>query len=730
MALIGKIREKSWLLIVIVGIALIAFILPELGKNQQTQFYPGTVFGENIENAEYDAKVNQTILMDQQEAQQQGKQYTQEDQDNSTEKAWQALVEEKVMQPEMEALQIGVSDKEVEAYLLGVDGFKVLPNIEQQFVDSTGKFNRRALEQQIDRLKTSKDPKEVQSWKSTVDGVKEQRRMEKYMQLLSLTPYVTKLEAQEEYVAQNEVKQVAYVGKKFNDISDEEINVKDSDIKKYYDEHKEEKKWETVAANRDVSYFSIPLNPSAEDISKFNNEISMLKEKFEKTNNDSVFVFKNSDFRFYSKDHQFTFLPEGNPEARQGLTYPANMDSIFKHAPIGSIVGPYMQGNTTNIAKVIGKNKYLLSAKHILLSATDSASFIKERKLADSLVKFINHDNFTEYVQKYSKDPGSLDKGGEYDDFMDYKMVPEFSKFVVDNPVGKIGVVKTQFGIHIIEVIKKEEVNYPILALVQKTLVPSDATEAGIKNMAYDMIEKIDARISKTNDIDKKIALFDTIARQNNFFVTAPITIYDNSPRINVLSSQVAKDNIIKLAYDPDVKVGLLGSVPYKDNDKYIIAMVSAIRAKGVPSFEDIKSRMKFEVIKEKKAKRIESMLFNTKSLDAAASKLGTQVDSASVTFANPQLGSAGYEPKIIGALFDNIKDGQLTAPLEGDNGVYVVKIIKTTKASKTDTYEVQRMQLLNIQKQGTYNQVRQALYKEADPVDSRKFNQFGIIRD
>lgn len=70
-----------------------------------------------------------------------------------------------------------------------------------------------------------------------------------------------------------------------------------------------------------------------------------------------------------------------------------------------------------------------------------------------------------------------------------------------------------------------------------------------------------------------------------------------------------------------------------------------------------------------------------------------------------------------------------MTAPIIGENGVYVFKINKTIKAPKTENYEVQREQMLNSERQGVYNRVRQALYKVADPVDNRTFNQLGILR-
>lgn len=731
MALIGKIREKSWILFVFIGLAMLAFILTEfMGKNQEIRLYPGSVYGENIENEEYQAKLNETLAMDQQEAQQQGRQYTAQDEENSVEKAWNAIIEEKILSHELEALQISVSDKEAESYLLGLDGFPLNPNIEQQFVDATGKFDRRALEQRINQMKTSKDAKEAQNWKQTIEGVKKSREYEKYNQLLSLTAYVTTLEAENEYIAQNELKDVSVVGKSFSAIPDEEIKVKDADIKKYFDEHKSEKKWEVFAANREVKYFEIPLQPSAADVAKFNEEMTTLKEKFIKSKNDSMFVLANSDLKLYSTNHQFTFLPEGNKDAQEGLTYPLYMDSIFRRAAIGEVVGPFVQGETTKIAKVLDKNKYLLSARHILLSAQDSVSIKKAEKQADSIVKVLNKDNFEEYVKKYSQDPGSVNTGGKYEDFFDFKMVPEFSKFIVDNPVGKIGWVKTQFGIHIIEVLKKEEVNYPILAVVQKTLTPSEETESNTLNLAYDMIEKIDNKISKENDPYKKVILFDTIARKNNYFVAAPITIYDNNPRVNNFTNPLTKNNIIKLAFDKNAEVGMLASSPYKADKNYVIAIISSIRAKGEPQFEDVKERMKREVAKEIKAKRIAAQLQGSSNLEAAAQKLGTTVKNTTVTFANPQLADLGYDAKAVGALYNNLKDGKMTAPIKGENGVYVFKINKTTKAPKTENYEVQREQMMNYAKQSAYNQVRQALYKIADPVDNRTFNQLGILRD
>src|SRR5690554_8005346 len=118
MALIGKIRENTWILFLVIGLAMLAFIFTEFaGGGSQMQLFPGEVYGKNIESEEFDAKMRETLAQDQQEANNEGRQFTAEDEENSVEKAWNALIEEKILSTELAALQISVSDKEAEAYL-------------------------------------------------------------------------------------------------------------------------------------------------------------------------------------------------------------------------------------------------------------------------------------------------------------------------------------------------------------------------------------------------------------------------------------------------------------------------------------------------------------------------------------------------------------------------------------------------------------------------------------
>ena len=450
---------------------------------------------------------------------------------------------------------------------------------------------------------------------------------------------------------------------------------------------------------------------------------------FSTAKNDSLFVLANSDVKFFSSLHAATFRPEGDPKARPGMTFPVAMDTVFKTASVGQIVGPYQDGMNTRIAKILDFNTKVCKVRHILLSAPkgDAKKIAAAQIKADSIIKLLNKDNFGEFVMKYSEDPGSKDKGGVYEDFMDYEMVPEFSKFSTDMPVGTIGKVKTDYGIHIIEVMDRKAVKYPVLAIIQKTLLPSQQTNDAIEDEVYKLLYKIDAKVSSTSDVNKKVEFFDTIVAKAGY-ISRPIQIQENKPAVYGFNTPFAENKILTLAFSEESLVGSLCSSPIKDKNRYVIAMLSSIHEKGVPTFEEIKKQLEVELIKEEKAKRFTAQMVK-KSLDECAKKGNTQIMKAEVTFANSQIAGSGNEPEIVGAIFSGLKDGARSIPLKGESGVYVIRIDKTTKAPATANYTIEQTQLLASLKGSVAGQARQALLKKADVVDNRRFNQAGIRR-
>ena len=742
MAIIGKIRSKSGLLVGIIGIALLSFILGDYQNffgSGEGEYGIGTVYGEKIDANKYNETNGKVQDQDRGQAQKEQKEYAEADIEASSDKAWNFLVDSTILRREYDALEVSVSDREFNAYLMATDGFPILEDLSAQFfTDSlTGLVSekstiegRQKLKLTIDKLKASKEPQAVQQWQGTKQYYTDRRKQEKYLALLDQGAYVTKLEAEAEYLSQKETKKISFVARRYDEIKDISVKISESELKNYYEEHKSDKKYANRSSSREVKLFDVSVAPSRKDSLMFNKNLNILKTTFLQSTNDSIFVAKNSDRNIYFSDKRATAVPEGNEKANKFQSYPAILDSIFKAASIGQIVGPYTMQENVIISKVIGFTPTRLKARHLLISTNSSKDekvIAAKRKTADSLLKVINTNNFTELVTKYTEDPGSKTTGGLYENFLEAEMVKEFGAFCATQAIGKIGVVKTDFGFHIIEVLERDATKFPLLVSVSKTFKASIETIENKESEITNILYKLDRSISKVEDPIKKSNLFDTIVARSKYFPRS-IVIEDNSPKVTGFTSAAASNKILELAYAEEASVGNLTSYPIKDKDKYVIAMISSIKEKGEPKYEHIKVKMEGDLLIEKKAKKLINQMIKYKSMSTLAKAFNTTIMNTEISFSNPQITGGGYEPEIIGALFASvIKDKKRTVPLKGKTGVYVILVDKTNKAPSAANYKIERDQMYTALKGSVQGQALGALRKKADIVDNRKLNELRI---
>jgi len=739
MAIITKLRDKySWLLIALVGLALVIFILQSLfdfmnsGRGAEGDYGIGLVNGEKVNIDIYNKLSERVQNQDRAQKQQEQKEFTDEDMEAANDKAFNFMVDSTLTKIEYDALGIDVSEREFNAYLMATDGFGVLQDLNQFFVDKTTgaiseesmKNGRVELTKTLQKLKSAKKPEEKAQWEGTKKYFMDRRKNEKYFSLISQGVYVTKVEAREEYLAKKETKSISFVARRYSEINDAEIKVSDAELEAYFEEHKGEKKYWNRTNNREVRVFDISIKPSHDDTITFNNTIAKLRVDFMNSKNDSVLVMNESEMRAYLPGARGIAVPEGHPKANQYMTYPMDYDTIIKLTPIGQLVGPYRVGENFHLSRLMGYSPAKIKARHLLISTNgskDAKVIAQKKQTADSLLKVINKTNFADLVKKHSEDPGSKDKGGEYADFLEGDMVKEFGSYCANAPIGKIGLVKTDFGFHIIEVLERDTKKFPIFVTVVKSFKPSEITIANMESEANQLLYKLDQKLSKLEDISKKVAAFDTLAVKNKYFVR-PIQLEDNNPRVYGLVTPNATERILELAYNADAEAGNLVAAPVRDKDKYVIALLANVRAKGEPTFADVRERMKKEIIEDKKAKRLMNQMAKTKNLNALAKKGNTIVEEAQITFSNPSMGNTGYEPEIVGALFSGyVKDGQLTIPLKGKAGVYVIKVNSTKKAPANATYKEEKDQLTSMLKGNIQGMLMGALRKSADVVDNRK---------
>lgn len=734
MAIIGKIRDNGWLVLIVIGIALMAFIMGDWSKitgGNEPVYGLGTIYGEKVDDKKFSEAVEIARQNSIQQAQQQGTQPQEVDES----RVWKSFVEEQLLEKEYEALGIEVSDDEFDAYLYAARGFD--PQAEflnsPAFTDSiTKQFSPKKLEARVNEMRESTEAEQVEAWKNTEEYYKKKRRQEKYFDILGQGMYVTDLEAKNEFLANNEKKSVSYVVKRFRNLpdADYEKGATDKKLQAYFEDHKNDKKYQVKESARRLHFFEINIEPSEDDRRRFNKELDSLKTEFIATTDDSAFVTNrnNSELAFYTSGPYSTAIPKSHRKAQGGkfITYPDAMDAAYKDAVLGDVVGPYEFNGAMSIGKVVGFTSDSINARHILISVGETDDVAAKEAFADSLLKLVNSDNFGDMAKEHSGDQGSAVKGGDLGDFWFGDMVPQFATYVAEKPIGEIGVVQSQFGFHIIQVMNRKGRKYPRLAIVQKTLKSSSETNKQIEDEAYSLLYKLDEKLAGISDPYKRVAKFDTIAARGDYY-SKTLELKDDAPAFSNFNTRYAEDKLLDLAFKEETEVGTLVNSPIKDKNRYVIAVFAGKIEEGTPKFEDVKDLIKADYIREQKVNKFKSEMKGKKLADIKGN--GVTISKAEVTFANAQIQGAGFEPKVVGAVFAILKDGGQSLPIEGNTGVYVVKVDKTSKAVAAKDYEKEKNDLKTKMNAQLQNTTRRALTELGEVVDNRRLFSTGVRR-
>ena len=747
MALIGKIREKSVLLVIIIGVALLAFIAGDYfstrGGGVEGKYGVGHVFGEKVDINRYEYLRSKY-----------------------QESAWPILVDSLVMTREYLGLGISVSDKELNSYLMATDGFDICPdqNIRSFFTDSiTGQITEQSkidgrvkLKKQLSEIK-----KDKKQWKEIKRYYANQRMRQKYMDVVSQGIYVSTLEAEDDYAAKNSRKSIDYVLKNTNSIPNENIEVKEAALSAYFSEHKWDAKYQSDEAYKVVKFFSIDESPSAKDTVNFNTMCASLKEGIQNAKNDTIYTNSKSDIKLSFFNSRSTFVPEGHFKAEELFTYPKNMDSTFANSSIGTIVGPYACGpkmktktnglNYYAISKVLGKTPSRIKARHILLQVSaekDSATIVTlSKSLLTQLQKVKERNPLFETLARNN----SADASIEFDNLLELTLnYPEqnrtkfygneISEFCTNNSVGSIGIVQSKLGTHIVEVLEKEDNSLPKLATIFKEFKPSEETmnlkEKESDNMLSTLYQGINQRQSQ-----KEIRVFfDSVVRANSYKPRS-VKLTDNSPTVpeSYVNTPSAGDRLIRAAYKDGAKVGTLVGRPIRDKNTYVIGMVYSTRSKGSPSFEEVEDEIRKNYIRDMKAKMIVKE-FEGKSIQDLVKEQNLQVQSPSVTLKSLN----NIDANVGGALFaeQNNKENISLEAMTGEKGVYKIFIKSANVPVEKKSLKVEKEQMNKqliakmVKSPINYNQNRKpseesflinGLYKKANIIDNRKLLQLNV---
>ena len=701
MAAIGSIRKHGTLLIIVIGVALLAFILGDLSKStrRSQNVNIGQVEGEDITYLDFNQQVEKNTIATKQ---QQKKDHLSSDEIfRVKDETWRYMVRNVIMQKEYDALGIAITKQELSDLIQGPNPH---PQIKQYFADpETGLYDQRLIIQYLQNF-NNLPPEAKQQWIQFEKYIKNDRLRQKYNSLITQAYYMPKALAKLRYQDDNTTARIKYVAARYQDIPDSTVSLTEDDYADYYEENKELFKEE---ATRDLSYVIFEVKPSMKDMQAAKDEIDDIYNEFKETDDVARFVKLNSDNRYDS-----SWKTEGQ--------LPLQIDTLMFKAEIGTVSKPWLDNDEFHVARLvdIAYRPDSMKATHILVSykgalrAGQEITRTKEQaeQLADSIFNLLKKSpaKMESKVAQFSDDPTAKQNNGDLGWFADGTMVWQFNEAVLKSKTGKVTFAETPFGYHIIKVTgKKENVKKVKVAMVDRKVLASNET-----------YQQTFAKASKLAAENKTEEEFNEAVSENRLNKRS-------MPKIDEMSNYIAglknPRQIVRWAFNEETSVGDVSQV-FDLEDMFVVAVVTAKSEKGYPPLSEVKGRIVTLVTNKVKGEAlVQQMKANNKDLDKLASEFNTSiVDVNSLTFNSRNLQGFGQEKKVIGTIFA-LNTGDISEPIAGKSAAFVVKVENMAKATDKDNYNATIQSIYSDFKQGVNQDVvYRALEESLDVEDNR----------
>lgn len=678
MVLLERLRNKWALFVgVAIGVAMLAFILTDMltsGRSlfSRSQMEVGRINGTSVDYMDYMQKVEARTNL--QQTMSGGRAMDAQMTEYMREQVWQDYIQALAFEPACEQVGVEVSDDELSSYILGDEPHQM---VKQAFTDpNTGVFNREMMLQFLQHLDDGVDPAQRAYWLELEQQVGKDVLMQKYNTVVSKGLWVTSLEAKQ--LAAREAPEVnaSYVVRSYAAIPDSTVKVDNEDLRAYYKLHREEFRQPEL---RDIAFVAFPVQPTQQDRDRAEEWIKKYREEFAKSSDAGAYATQNGDQPYTGAWQARAQVPEevatwAFDEAQVGAT------SEIMHTP-----------DRLYVARLLGKKAMADSARarHILISfqthAADTAQL-----LADSLLNVIKHGgDFAALAEQYSDDPGSKSKGGELEWFAQGTMVKPFNDACFDNPDGTLLTVKSDYGVHIIEVQgHKGNSPYVDLAILASNYEAGSETHQALFNEAnsFAALAHTDRPgwwqrmfSNEAEFVKRAEANFDSLVAARGVNKQVASGVRQDGKRLNNLDE--ARE-VVRWAYE--AKPGQTSSV-FELPDQYVVAFLMKVHESedGYATLDAVVGDIWPKVVVEKKQEvlcaQMAAAAEGASGIQPVASKLGEQAREAEqVSWAGYSFGREGFEPAAIGATVA-LQQGQRTEPVVGNMGVFLIQAESVT---------------------------------------------------
>ena len=698
MAILGSLRKNSVVLITVIGMALFAFVISGVfdGKGYTSQDPIGMVNDQDLSIEEFR---NQVDFLE--------RSYNLSGM-NAVNSVWDQTVRNLILNNQFELSGVDSGKDHLEYILSQNPSF----NSEPSFLNDAKIFEIEKFIDLIVEYKTT-NPDAYEQWKKQESIFQSQSNEKIYFDLISSGINFSYKDGEFEYLLQNDRVDIEYVQIPYSSIPDSLVKLKNSDVQKYIKSNHTDFK---IDASRSIEYVLFEEKPSIEDENetksflesflvekKEYNDISKQEETIPSlltAKNLTEFINQNSEIKFDS-----IYVPKGS--------LPNNDANILFNLNKGQNYGPYLDDEYFKISRMLDKKKGgNIRASHILISFKGSKNASPEitrskseaRKEANRILKLVrkNPDSFSGLAFEFSDGP-SKSSGGDLGFFQEGAMVKPFNDFVFSKKEGTIGVVETDFGFHVINIVAKEDL--VLLASIAIKNIPSENTS----DKTFNLATKFEINLSKNKNLNE-------LAKENNYEIkpVSNIKILDDN-----LPGLTNQRRLVQWLFSEEVELN-----SYKrfdlSNGGYLIAQVTDLREEGLSSVEDVTFTAVPKVRNQKKAELIIRQNKKNKSLEDLANNNNTEIKKAlALNQKNATISGAGREPLLVGHAF-GLKVNQISDFIIGENGVYKIKVTKKDKSSGLDNYSSYQNQLLLSSRPSVNSILYQTVKESAEIIDNR----------
>lgn len=708
MATLQKIRSKGPLLVIVIGLALFAFIAGDAWKvlqPHQGKQDVGEVNGEVLSAQDYQKMVDElseVIKLTN------GLNSLTEDQlNNVKDQVWQSYVNNKLIAEQAEKLGLKVTDAEIQSII--DQGTHPLLMQTPFRNPQTGMFDKDMLKKFLvdyANLNASQMPAQYVEyyqkmgafWQFVEKTLAQSTLAEKYQNLVTKSLISNPVAAEDAFNSRTEQSDLLLAGVPYSSINDSTVQVSDSEIKDRYNEKKEQ--FKQLVETRDIRYIDVKVVPSDADRKAVEKEV---------TEYSNLLASTTADFGTFVRSTGSSVNYSDVPVSKS--VFPADVASRLDSTNVNEVYGPYYNQTDDSF------NAFKLLAK---VSSPDSIQFRqiqvyadteeKTKTLADSIYNALKGGADFAAVAKIYGQTGEATwvnaqswEGSELD--------ADNSKFIntlLNQPVNELANLNMGQANLILQVMNKKsmQTKYKV-AVVKREVEFSKETY----NAAYNKFSQF---VAQNTTIDSMVK-----NAEESGYTLMPRT--DLSSAEHYVGGVRSTREALKWIFDAEPgEVSPLYECG--ENDHLMVVALDKIHEAGYRDINSVAEMLRAEIRRDKKAEKIMEEMKKYNSIAQVKGMKDAVSDSVKhVTFSAPAYISVtrSSEP-VIGAVAAKTAVNKVSAPVKGNGGVYMIQVYAKDKGTEKFDAKQEETTLANMAVRIAGNQFLNDLYQKAKVVDQR----------